>query len=32
MIHDHAWERLPERTEQNAEKWDLALKLLSPAA
>jgi len=25
-----ARERLPERTEENAEKWDLALELLSP--
>ena len=25
-----AFERLPERTEENAEKWDLALELLSP--
>ena len=25
-----ARERLPERTEDNAEKWDIALELLSP--
>jgi hypothetical protein len=25
-----AQERLPDRTEENAEKWDLAFKLLSP--
>ncbi|MBK9262130.1 MAG: ankyrin repeat domain-containing protein [Polyangiaceae bacterium] len=28
--HNYAWERLPERTEENAEKYDLALELLSP--
>jgi ankyrin repeat protein len=27
-----ARERLPDRTEENAEKWDLAFKLLSPTS
>jgi ankyrin repeat protein len=28
--HNYAWERLPPRTAENAEKYDLALELLSP--
>ncbi len=28
--HRTAWHRLPKRTDENAEKWDLAFELLSP--